>query len=130
MDRRAKDRPGVLPLKTLCERALMANIGHSGAQSGYAPRFNVFEDLMGVSAGPGHHHSSTVIIKEQLRPSATTPAKRKRPESSGDDGGTAAVAAAQGHHPAPLPRPGTKVRSEDLADPGAEDLFRMLSGLH
>ncbi|KAJ1730530.1 hypothetical protein LPJ61_002965, partial [Coemansia biformis] len=119
----------------------------AGPSGGCSAGFNIFEDIMGVSVSA--KHSSTVVIKDYPCQRTSPAAKRKRPESSTGSGGgprirttsarapdaQSACAARRDTHAGTYgesntrsPAPPLKVRSEDLADPGAKDFFRMLSG--
>ncbi|KAJ2163080.1 Elongin-A [Coemansia sp. RSA 552] len=108
-----------------CSPPHVPDAGTCGSQGEYSPQFNVFEDLLGVSPSPASL-PPTVIIKERqprrrrARPAAD-PEAPKRSKEADDD-----------RAPRKRPRedlvPEVKAGSEDLADPGAKDLFRMLSG--
>ncbi|KAJ2809180.1 Elongin-A [Coemansia guatemalensis] len=107
----------------------------SRSQSDCAPRFNIFEDIMGVSVKSASLRlSPTVTIKGQPRKEqkqrlqvasssaeAVLSSKRRRL-------GTSDTLKQNGRLKESGVVPELKVRSEDLIDPAAQDFFRELSG--
>ncbi|KAJ2608850.1 Elongin-A [Coemansia sp. RSA 1365] len=105
----------------------------SCSQSDYAPGFNIFEDIMGVSVKSATLGlPSTVTIKgrsqnqkqqPQIAPLSTEAIPKKRRRVDKSDGFKQKGGLKEGGVV-----PELKVRSEDLIDPAAQDFFRELSG--